>query len=99
MFPLRDNIPLARFPIVTVALVVINVIAYLLAIRHGGSFFGGPPETVAVHYGAIPYELTHPGSHCALLTTATPEGTFSQVACQGMPGVTGSPAPQPATWE
>jgi membrane associated rhomboid family serine protease len=79
--------------------VVINVIAYLLAIRHGGSFFGGPPETVAVHYGAIPYELTHPGSHCGLLTTPTPEGTVSSVACQGMPGVSGSPGAQPATWQ
>jgi membrane associated rhomboid family serine protease len=66
MFPLKDNIPLARFPIVTVVLVAINVVVYLLEIRHGGSFFGGPAENVAVHYGAIPYELTHPGQHCDL---------------------------------
>jgi membrane associated rhomboid family serine protease len=78
---------------------VINVIAYLLEIRHGGSFFGGPPESVAVHYGAIPYELTHPGKHCDLVTTQTLEGTFNSVACQGIPGVTGSPGAQPATWE
>jgi membrane associated rhomboid family serine protease len=99
MFPLKDNIPLARFPIVTVVLVVINVIAYLLEIRHGGSFLGGPPESVAVHYGAIPYELTHPGRHCDLISTPTPEGVLRSVACQGMPGVTGSPAAQPPTWE
>jgi membrane associated rhomboid family serine protease len=79
--------------------VVINVVAYLLAIRHGGSFFGGPPESVAVHYGAIPYELTHPGKHCGLITTPTLEGSFSSVACQGMPEVTGSPGAQPATWQ
>lgn len=78
---------------------MINVIAYLLEIRHGGSFFGGPPESVAVHYGAIPYELTHPGKHCDLVTTQTLEGTFNSVACQGIPGVTGSPGAQPATWE
>ncbi len=71
MFPIKDNIPLARFPIVTVALVAINVIAYLLEIRHGGSFFGGPTNSVAVHYGAIPYELTHPGKHYALVTVFT----------------------------
>ena len=98
MFPLKDNIPLARFPIVTVALVAINVFAYLLEIRHGGSFFGGPNESVAVHYGAIPYELTHPGRHCDLVTASTPEGDFSSVACQGMPGVRGTPSAQPATW-
>ena len=74
MFPLRDNIPLTRFPLVTVALVAINVIAYLLAIRHGGSFFGGPTASVAVHYGAIPYELTHPGKHCYLVSVHTLEG-------------------------
>jgi membrane associated rhomboid family serine protease len=95
VFPLRDNIPLTRFPAVTVALIVINVIAYLLAIRHGGSFFGGPTNEVAVHYGAIPYEITHPGEHCELIT----QGQLSSVVCQGQPGVTGTPGQQPATWE
>jgi membrane associated rhomboid family serine protease len=99
MFPLKDNIPLARFPIVTVVLVAVNVLAYLLSIRHGGSFFGGPAEGVAVHYGAIPFELTHPGSHCDLATARNAEGTLSTVACQGMPGVTGTPAAQPASWQ
>jgi membrane associated rhomboid family serine protease len=99
MFPLRDNIPLARFPIVTVVLVAINVVVYLLSIRHGGSFFGGPAENVAVHYGAIPYELTHPASHCDIATAQGVEGVVSTVACQGQPGVSGAPASQPATWE
>src|SRR5271155_4778945 len=98
MFPIKDNIPLARFPIITVALVAINVIAYLLEIRHGGSFFGGPSDSVAVRYGAIPYELTHPGEHCGLVTQPTPAGLISTVACQGQPGVSGTPGPQPATW-
>jgi membrane associated rhomboid family serine protease len=99
MFPLRDNIPLARFPIVTVVLVAINVVAYLLSIRHGGSFFGGPQESVAVRYGAIPYEITHPGSHCQLITQPSAQGTLTGIACTGEPRVTGTPAPQPATWE
>jgi membrane associated rhomboid family serine protease len=59
MFPVKDNIPLARLPVVTVALVAINVIAYLFEIRHGGSFFGGPSESVAQRYGAVPHTLTH----------------------------------------
>ncbi|HEY4897093.1 MAG TPA: rhomboid family intramembrane serine protease [Solirubrobacteraceae bacterium] len=100
MFPVKDNIPLARFPIVTVVLVAVNVLAYLLSIRHGGSFFGGPSEKVAVHYGAIPYELTHPGEHCHLVQSVEEEGTaFSSIACQGQPGVSGSPEAQPAAWE
>jgi len=85
-------------PIVTVALVAINVIVYLLEIRHGGSFFGGPSDSVTVHYGAIPYELTHPGKHCDVVTVAGAEGAFRSIACQGMTGVSGTPPTQPATW-
>jgi membrane associated rhomboid family serine protease len=99
MFPLRDNIPLARFPVVTVALIALNAFAYLLSIRHGGSLLGGPSNSTTVRYGAIPYEFTHPGKHCDLITLPTPEGTASAVACQGQPGVHGTPAAQPATWE
>jgi membrane associated rhomboid family serine protease len=99
MFPIKDNIPLSRFPLVTVALVAINVVAYLLSIRHGGSFFGGPSERVSVHYGAIPYELTHAGSHCDIVAVPSAEGPQQAVACQGMRGVSGSPPAQPATWE
>jgi membrane associated rhomboid family serine protease len=106
MFPLKDNIPLARFPLITVALVAINVIVYLLEIRHGGSLFGGPSSSVAVRYGAIPYELTHPGSHCYLVPVQTPEGIAGAVGCQRLGGaaaqslpVAGGPLARPATWE
>jgi membrane associated rhomboid family serine protease len=81
-------------PLVTIALVLANVVVYLLEIRHGGSFFGGPSERTAVRWGAIPYELTHPGKHCELIARGS---LGSGVACQGQPGVTGTPAPQPAT--
>lgn len=82
----------------TIALVLINVVAYLLEIRHGGSFFGGPSDSVAVHYGAIPYELTHPGEHCELLNHQTIGHASATVACQGEAGVRVITAAQPATW-
>src|SRR5437764_430133 len=85
--------------VIAVALVLINVLAYLLSIRHGGSLLGGPTNGTAVHYGAIPYELTHPGDHCDLVQVSTLEGSASSVACQGQPGVTGTPPSQPSTWE
>src|SRR3981081_3931310 len=66
MIPLKDNIPNERFPFVTVALVLINIVAYLLSIRHGGSFFGGPSNTTVVHDAAIPYDLSHPGKYCTV---------------------------------
>jgi membrane associated rhomboid family serine protease len=100
MLPLRDNIPLDRLPFVTILLVAINVVAYVLEIRHGGSFFSGPSERVAVHYGAIPYELTHPGEHCDLVRAIGGEGrALSSIACQGQSGVSGTPEAQAATWQ
>jgi membrane associated rhomboid family serine protease len=105
MFPLKDNIPLARFPLVTVALVAINAVVYLLEIRHGGSFLQGPSPGVAVHYGAIPYEVTHPGRYCYLVPVHALEGIDSTVACQRLSGasqvlpvLSRLPA-QPATWK
>jgi membrane associated rhomboid family serine protease len=91
VIPLKDNIPTDRFPIVTVALIIANVIVYILEIRHGGNFLSGPREAVAVKYGAIPYELTHPSKHCGL-------DQIGNLLCQGQSGVTGSPPHQPPTW-
>jgi membrane associated rhomboid family serine protease len=97
VIPLKDNIPLSRLPLVTLALILANVVVYLLEIRHGGSFLGGPSTSVEVRYGAIPYELTHPGRYCGLATASGPHGPFAVVACQGQPGVSGTPShPLPA---
>jgi membrane associated rhomboid family serine protease len=65
MFPIKDNIPTDRFPVVTVALIVANFIVYLLTIRHGGSLISGPDTHEVLKYGAIPRALTHSGVHCA----------------------------------
>jgi membrane associated rhomboid family serine protease len=70
VFPLKDNIPTDRFPFVTVALILANVIVYLLAIRQGGSLLSGPDTQEVVKYGAIPFALTHPGDHCGIVPTA-----------------------------
>ena len=44
MFPIKDNIPTDRFPLVTVALILANVVVYVLSIRHGGSLISGPVD-------------------------------------------------------
>ena len=74
MIPIKDNIPTDRFPFVTLALIVINFVAYYLAIRHGGSFISGPDTQEVVKYGAIPFTLTHPGWHCAVVPVASQTG-------------------------
>ena len=95
MIPLRDSIRLARLPIVTIALIAANVIAYLLSLRHGGSLLDGPTLSTVTGYGAIPYEITHTSSHCGL----TDVGFVNTIVCSGQPGVVGTPPAQPATWE
>lgn len=92
MIPIKDNIPTERFAFVTLALIVINFVAYYLAIRHGGSFIGGPDIKEEVKYSLIPYAWTHYGQHCGLTTAAT-------IACAGQHGVIGTPPNTIPTWQ
>ncbi len=95
MIPIKDNIPTDRFPFVTVALILLNVIVYLLSIRQGGSVLSGPDTHEVVKYGAIPYALTHPGKHCGVAPSLQGE----VIACQGQAGVVGAPTGTLATWQ
>jgi membrane associated rhomboid family serine protease len=78
VFPLKDNIPTIRFPVVTVTLIALNVIAYFFW-QKGGLTLGDPSNhhyfCNLVNYSEIPYEVTHPGK---------------QVAAQGCPVPTAS---------
>jgi membrane associated rhomboid family serine protease len=96
LFPLKDNIPTESFPLITVLLIAINVVAYLASIRHGGSFFGGPTDSTVFDYAAIPFAFTHPGDHCVLQSVHDVFGNLQQFsACAGRP----RPAGQLPTWE
>ncbi len=88
MFPLKDNMPTDRFPVVTVALIVANVLMYFLFQRAG--ILAGPNEANVIEYGAIPYEISNPGTEC--------EKAGQRIACEGMPGVSGEADPQAPTW-
>ncbi len=72
MIPIKDNIPTDRFPFVTVGLIVLNFVVYILAVRHGGSFISGPDLQEVVHYGAIPWAVTHSlNEHCTLVQSTS----------------------------
>jgi membrane associated rhomboid family serine protease len=86
VLPLKDNIPTRRFPIVTVAIIVICCIVYF-GLQRGG--LHGPSNQSVVKYALIPYEVTHPGDHCALAETGA-------IVCQVHPGQPPLPS-QPAT--
>jgi membrane associated rhomboid family serine protease len=92
VFPLKDNIGTRTTPVVTIALIVANAVVFLLSIRHSGSILSGPDSATVVHYGAIPYEITHPGKECELVNAT------GQVLCEGQRGVTGTAESQPPTW-
>ena len=62
MIPLKDDIPTRRFPIVTVALIAINVIVYF-AFEQGLWGLGDTGNERVNEYGAVPFEITHPGDN------------------------------------
>ena len=66
MIPLRDNIPSDHFPVVTVAIIALNVFVFLFL--QGPSFSLSSGQEVKskpiIEYGAIPYRITHPGDKC-----------------------------------
>jgi membrane associated rhomboid family serine protease len=63
VFPLRDNIPTDRFPVVTVALIVANVLVYFFW-QKGGISLGSPDSREYLcnlyEFGVIPREVTDP---------------------------------------
>ena len=61
MFPLKDNIPTERFPVVTVALIVVNALMYFLF--QSGGVLSGPDECNIGEFGAIPREIANPDFH------------------------------------
>jgi membrane associated rhomboid family serine protease len=67
VFPLRDNLPTVRTPVVTIGLIVANVLVYFLWQR-GGLSLGDPSNAhyfdQLVRYASIPFEITHPGDQC-----------------------------------
>ncbi len=88
MFPLKDNIPTDKFPVVTVALIVINVLAYFLWQR-GGITLGDPTSPHyfdnLVRYSEFPFEVTHPGQQCIPVNEQTFECAKSYGAQYDLP--------------
>jgi membrane associated rhomboid family serine protease len=94
VFPIKDNIPTERFPLVTVALILINCVVYFFLQSKSGIDFSGNSldQSSLAHYSAIPYEITHWGKHCDF------DPGSGQVACQDQSGTVGAPAHQLGTF-
>jgi membrane associated rhomboid family serine protease len=76
LFPLKDNIPTDRTPVVTIALIAINVFVYLFLQPKSGIDVNGNSlnQAALYHYGAIPFEFTHPGQQCDLVAQVCGKG-------------------------
>jgi rhomboid family protein len=91
VFPLRDDIGTRTTPVVTIALIIANVVVFFISIRHGGTIWDGPDTQTVVHYGAIPYELTHPGKECEIAPQV------GAIVCEGLQPV--RVFDTPPTWQ
>lgn len=75
MFPLKDNIRTDSFPILTIALIALNVVMFF-------GFQGGLElsNEKVIKYGAIPYEITHPGKQCVPVVRDGVQGSYCDTA-------------------
>ena len=64
MIPIKDDIPTRRFPILTVLIIVACTLVYF-GFEQGGWTLNQTGDEKVVDYGAIPYEIAHPGKECA----------------------------------
>jgi membrane associated rhomboid family serine protease len=74
LIPLKDDIPTRRTPVVTLALIAINVIAYFI-FEQGLWDLGDTGNQRVIEYGAIPGEITDPDLQCVS------DPTGSQIQC------------------
>ena len=84
MIPLKDDIPTRRFPVLTVAIILICCAVYFL-FEQGLWDLGQTGNERVAEYGAIPYEVTHPGQECII------DPSFTVARC-------GSDAENQAPW-
>ena len=93
MLPLKDNIPTGRFPVVTVALILINVAVFVwqLTLSNDPNSSESPNvrglseyDERVIELGAIPYRLTHPGKDCGVVTaTRGVARELDPIVCDG----------------
>lgn len=92
MIPLKDNLPTDRFPVITVALIAINIAVFVWQL-------GFPTnaeldrrtdlaeiDQSALEYGAIPYRITHPSKaddDCAVGAVETGGQLEQRIVCPG----------------
>jgi membrane associated rhomboid family serine protease len=80
MIPLRDTVPSSRFPLVTVAIIGVNVLVFLVEINLGPVGLEGFFQT----WGIVPLRFTHPrfqsgGNYLTLLSSMFMHGGWMHI--------------------
>jgi membrane associated rhomboid family serine protease len=93
LIPLKDNIPTARFPIVTVLLIVVNIGFFAWQLTFSGDRHEDPElrelgiteaDLNAIEYGAIPYRILRGGGECAVGAVPHEERRArADIVCEG----------------
>jgi len=90
MLPLKDNIPTDRFPVVTVALIAINIAFFIWQLTYptnenlsDKAGISGGIEQSSLEYGAIPYRITHPDQTADCAIGAANDQLEAGVVCPG----------------
>ena len=90
--PLKDNVRTLRLPIVTIALILVNIGFYIWQVEAPTDRYSSPTlerlglnqrDQRTVSYGAIPYRLLHPGEDCAAGVTEGSSGPQADLVCKG----------------
>jgi membrane associated rhomboid family serine protease len=94
VLPIKDDIPTRRFPVLTVAIIVINVLMFFVfqgaKITSDGAKVS---DQKTIEYSVIPYEVAHPGKHCGVVAQT------GEIGCEGQDGIPVGSAPHQApTW-
>ena len=86
MLPIKDDIPTRRFPVVTVALIVINLVVFFGFQVSDVSLDGAQlKEDVVQKYAAIPYEITNPGDQCVGVDACGPSDVAERETGESLP--------------
>ena len=80
MLPLRDFIPTRRFPVLTVSIIVVNIMAFAYELLAEA---GGTLDQTFYTMGVVPFEVTHnfgPAVALSFLTSMFLHGGFMHIA-------------------
>jgi rhomboid family protein len=94
VLPLKDNIPTARFPVLTVAIIAINLAVFIWQLSYptdpklDQAISSSSIEQSSLEYGAIPYRITHPSETADCAIGAVSDIGEAGVVCPGTPEFT-----------